>query len=123
MDGGSHLSSCFSLAMRRARVAVCGAGWWAQGWHLPHLSRNPLAEIAAIVEPNFKPRSAISNLQTTAQLGVQYGAPTFSSIEELLASETSASVDGVLVCTSHHTHSHIGAAALRAGKHVLMEKP
>jgi predicted dehydrogenase len=54
---------------------------------------------------------------------VRYGAPIFSSIEELLASETSASVDGVLVCTSHHAHAHIGMAALRAGKHVLMEKP
>lgn len=109
--------------MRRARIAVCGAGWWAQGWHLPQLSRNPLSEIAAIVEPNPAPRSAISTLETTAQLGKHYGAPTFSSIEELLSSETSASVDGVIVCTSHHTHAHIGTAALRAGKHVFMEKP
>lgn len=87
------------------------------------MSRNPLAEIVAIVEPNPTPRSAIVALQTTAELSVQYGAPIFSSIEELLASETSASVDGVLVCTSHHAHAHIGTASLRAGKHVLMEKP
>ena len=32
-----------------ARIAVSGAGWWGQNWHLPHLSRHTDAAIAAIV--------------------------------------------------------------------------
>lgn len=30
----------FELAHRCAHIAVVGAGWWSQGWHLPQLSRN-----------------------------------------------------------------------------------
>ena len=37
------------MAERRARIAVLGAGWWSQGWHLPHLSRNSEVVIAAII--------------------------------------------------------------------------
>ena len=33
-----------------ARIAVIGAAWWSQGWHLPQLQRNPDAEIAAIMQ-------------------------------------------------------------------------
>jgi hypothetical protein len=36
-------------APRPARIAVIGAAWWSQGWHLPQLLRNPDAEIAAIM--------------------------------------------------------------------------
>ena len=78
------------LFARCAQVAVVGAGWWSQGWHLPHLSRNPRAElrfscyssaiailyyspqhcwllgssISAIVEPCDTPRSASRVSQT-----------------------------------------------------------
>jgi hypothetical protein len=32
-----------------ANIVLVGAGWWGQGWHLPHLSRNEVVNIAAIV--------------------------------------------------------------------------
>ncbi len=32
-----------------ANIVLIGAGWWGQGWHLPHLSRNERVKIAAIV--------------------------------------------------------------------------
>ncbi len=32
-----------------ANIALIGAGWWGQGWHLPHLFRNGGVNIAAIV--------------------------------------------------------------------------
>ncbi len=32
-----------------ANIVLVGAGWWGQGWHLPHLSRNEGVNIAAIV--------------------------------------------------------------------------
>lgn len=106
---------------RRARIAVLGAGWWSQGWHLPHLSRNPEVTIAAIVEPNAAPRSAIDELETTKALGERYGAPVFSSLGDALAA--SLDLDGLLVCTSHASHFELGITGLDAGLHILMEKP
>jgi hypothetical protein len=32
-----------------ANIVLIGAGWWAQGWHLPHLSCNKGVNIVAIV--------------------------------------------------------------------------
>ena len=106
-----------------AEIAVCGAGWWSQGWHLPHLSRHPHARGAAIVEPSPNPRSAISALISVDELGKLYDVPTFSSIDELLASPVAASLQGVVVCTSHSSHYELGVKALAKGLHVLMEKP
>ena len=45
--GNTLLSS--AGAMAQANVVVIGAGWWSQGWHLPHLHRNERARISAIV--------------------------------------------------------------------------
>ena len=80
------------MSVRRARIAVLGAGWWSQGWHLPHLSRNPEVKIAAIIEPNPNPRSAINELESTAALGEKYGAPTFSSLDACLAEDPDSKV-------------------------------
>ena len=105
----------------KARVVVLGAGWWTQGWHLPHLHRHPDAEVVAVVDPNANPRSAISTLQPLKELGTKYGCATFESFDACLASRLA--FDGVIVCTSHASHSKLGAQALARGKHVLMEKP
>jgi predicted dehydrogenase len=105
----------------RARIGVCGAGWWSQGWHLPQLARNPHAEIAAIVEVNPTPRSAISHLESVAALGERYKVRTFGSMDALLESDTH--LDGLVICTSHASHFELGCKALANGWHVLMEKP
>ena len=108
-------------AAPKARVVVLGAGWWTQGWHLPHLHRHPDAEIVAVVDPCATPRSAISTLVPLKELGTKYGCATFESFDACLAS--GLAFDGVIVCTSHASHSQLGAQALAKGKHVLMEKP
>ena len=104
-------------------IAVCGAGWWSQGWHLPHLMRNPRARIAAIVEPSPHPRSAISDLISMKALGELYGVPTFSSINDLLASPVADTLHGVLIATSHASHAELGCKALARDLHILVEKP
>ena len=45
---------------------------------------------------------------------------SFASSDDLIAS---GEVDAVLVATPHYDHTTIGAAALRAGLHTLVEKP
>ena len=74
-----------------ARIAVIGAAWWAQGWHLPQLQRNPDAEIAAIMQRSEQPTAAAFlklTLETKTQLAARYAdVPIFSSCEALLADE------------------------------------
>ena len=111
-----------------ARIAVIGAAWWSQGWHLPQLERNPDAEIAAIVQRSEQPTAAAFlnlTLETKTQLRARYpGVPMFDSCEAMLAdAATMARTDGVIVCTAHACHASMGAQFLAAGKHVLMEKP
>jgi predicted dehydrogenase len=111
-----------------ARIAVVGAAWWSQGWHLPQLQRNPHAEIAAIVQRSEQPTAAAFlnlTLDTKTQLLEKYpGVPMFSSCEEMIAdAEVMANVDGVIICTAHSCHSWMGKLFLDAGIHILMEKP
>jgi predicted dehydrogenase len=108
---------------RVARIAVSGAGWWGQGWHLPHLHRRSDAVIAAIVEINPSPRSSNANeaLETTEMLSSRYGVPVFKSVEELLAS--GVQVDGFLIGVPHAHHAHQAKLAIQAQLHVLVEKP
>ena len=113
-SGGARKKAKVEASEKKARIAVLGCGWWSQGWHLPHLSRHPQAEIVAVVDPNPTPRSAINELVPVAELGKMYGCATFASLDELLASDVV--VDGVLVCTSHASHHALGTAALLAGK-------
>jgi UDP-N-acetyl-2-amino-2-deoxyglucuronate dehydrogenase len=53
-------------------------------------------------------------------LGGAYGVPSTTSVEALLANPD---VDAVYIAVPHYLHAPIGLQALRAGKHVLLEKP
>lgn len=50
----------------------------------------------------------------------QYGGKAFASLNDLL---TAPDVDAVYIATLPDSHRHYSIAALRAGKHVLCEKP
>lgn len=116
---------------RRAKIALAGAGWWAQGWHLPHLHKHPDAEIAAIIDPTFETAHwngqgkgdhwSGSDFLNREELADKYACLAFESIDGLIASGTA--VDGVLVSSNHATHAEIGVRAAQAGYHILMEKP
>ena len=104
-----------------ARIAVIGAGWWAQGWHLPHLAANaPRVEIAAIVDGNPTPVSTLASspLLSLEDLGKTYNCPHYKSVEDLLADpEVGPTLDGVIVATSHASHYAVGTAFIREGIH------
>ncbi|MCX6498339.1 MAG: Gfo/Idh/MocA family oxidoreductase [Arthrobacter sp.] len=95
---------------RPLRAAVVGAGYWG-----PNLARNfksgPDWELAGIVD---------RDLGRAAKLAAAYGVPAFESVDELL---DTAEIDAVAIATPAHTHHGIALTALRAGKHVLVEKP
>lgn len=67
----------------RARIVLVGAGMWSQGWHLPHLHRNSKAEIAAIIDSNFHPKSPLNpQMQSLSELAKIYKCPTFSTLSD-----------------------------------------
>lgn len=63
--------------------------------------------------------AAISDQNPTA-LTAFPGIPSFAEPEALL---NSGMVDAVLIATPHYSHTTIGIAALKAGLHLLVEKP
>jgi len=118
-----RLSASPASSGRLPRIAVAGAGWWAQGWHIPHLHRNPSVEFAAIVDPSTHPKNPMADTQSIEALGKQYGVPTFATMDEMLSDSTMKDLDGVVVCTHHAAHHEVATKAMRAGVHVLCEKP
>lgn len=110
---------------RKARVAVVGAGWWSQAAHLPQLRNNSdIATITAIVEPCPHPRSTLKqDMKSTKELSEHYGVPVFASVGEFLQSDAAKATDGVVVASNHASHHDNAVQAMKAGMHVLMEKP
>jgi predicted dehydrogenase len=98
-------------AERRLQVAVIGAGYWG-----PNLIRNfrgsPDWDLVAVCDLDVERAYDV--------LGARSGVEVTSSLDELLARPE---LDAVAVATPARTHHTIALAALRAGKHVLVEKP
>ena len=93
------------------KIGIIGCGKIAQVRHIPEYAANPGATLTGFYDLN--PTRA-------AELAKKYGGKAYGSVEELLADKH---IDAVSVCTSNVTHAEISIAALRAGKHVLCEKP
>lgn len=94
------------------RVAVLGAGAWAESAHIPGWQRDPRAEVVAICDPVRERAEGFSR---------KFDIPEASDDWQALVGRPD--VDVVDVCTPSHTHFELSWAALEAGKHVLCEKP
>lgn len=97
--------------MKPIRTAVIGTGSISD-FHLKSYARHPDAELVAVCD---------LNAERARKKADQFGAAkSYSDYKELLADPD---IDAVSVCTWNNTHAEISIAALRAGKHVLVEKP
>lgn len=95
----------------RPRIGVVGAGWWTARQHLPTLLSDPRVEVAGICD---------SSLERAEDAAAAFGVPVaVGTVPELLDLD----VQGVLVGTSNTAHHGPALAALRAGCHVMVEKP
>ena len=95
----------------RLRVGIVGCGRITETRHAPEYAASENVELVGYFD--FKEERA-------SALAERFGGRVFSSVEELLACPE---IDAVSVCTANATHAKITVAALRAGKHVLCEKP
>ncbi|MET1044796.1 MAG: Gfo/Idh/MocA family oxidoreductase [Microbacteriaceae bacterium] len=93
------------------RIAVIGAGYWG-----PNLARNfhgsPDWELAAICDLDAERARRVAD-----QVG---SVAVVTDLNDVL---TDATIDAVAIATPARTHHAIALAALRAGKHVVVEKP
>lgn len=108
------LSPSISPVNRGAiRVALIGAGGFAKSMHLPNLLE---------LKSDYQLRAVVSRTGHNATAtGRRFGAEYCSTdYREVLDDDD---VDAVIIATRHDTHASIALEALRAGKHVLLEKP
>lgn len=97
----------------RVRVAIIGAGGFAQGMHLPNLQR---------LRDRFEIRAIASRTGSNARaVAEQYGAAYATTDMDAVLDDKD--VDLVIIATRHHLHAPLALAALGRGKHVLVEKP
>jgi len=96
----------------RLKVGVLGCGQIAQAAHLESCTKARNADLYAIcdVAPDLLERMAWTHKPERA----------FSSYDEMLADPQ---VDAVIIAVSDAYHVSASIAALKAGKHVLCEKP
>jgi len=87
------------------RIAIVGFGKIARDQHVGAIAATSGATLAAVASRN----ASLPDL------------PHFATIEELL--EKGPSIDAVSLCTPPQVRRAQAAAALKAGKHVMLEKP
>jgi D-galactose 1-dehydrogenase len=87
------------------RVAIVGLGKIARDRHIPAIAGTEGIELVAAADP----KASID------------GIAHFKTLGALLASKLD--IDAVALCTPPQARAALAAAALKAGKHVLLEKP
>ena len=103
-------------ASKKVRIAFIGCGWIADS-HMKALLNQPDVEIVAGADlipgkaKKFFEKYGLENVKTD-----------YASHKELIA-DKSLNLDAVTICTYNRQHAEPAIAALKAGLHVLLEKP
>ena len=101
--------------MEKMKIGIVGCGGIANGKHLPAIKKNGSFEILAVCDL-VKERAEKAK--------AEYGTPetrVYTDYQELLKNE--AEIEAVYVLTPNRSHSFISIDAMKAGKHVMCEKP
>ncbi len=96
------------------QVGIIGCGGIANGKHMPALAKLPNVAMVAFCDI-IEERAT----KAAAKFGNE-DALVFTDYKELVAL---ADLDVIHVCTPNKSHAPISIAALKAGKHVMCEKP
>lgn len=97
-----------SINFPKIRLGIIGFGNIGRH-HLTAANANDLLQVVAVADSNVPPKSTFNG-------SIQF----FDDWKDLLHQVEIAAVS---ICVPHFLHAPIAAAALRAGKHVLLEKP
>ncbi|RLE09196.1 gfo/Idh/MocA family oxidoreductase [Candidatus Aerophobetes bacterium] len=98
--------------MEKVKVGIIGAGGIVQFAYLPAYQKMEEAEVVAISDVNE------TKLKEVAK---KFDVPRFyTNYQDLLKEEE---IEAVNICTPNFLHAEQAIASLKAGKHVLCEKP
>jgi predicted dehydrogenase len=111
-------------ADKKVNVAVVGLGFMGVT-HLRAYLDNPLAQVAAVCGNTRLPVNGMlagvaGNIKKSDDINLGTNVKVFRQFDELLADPEIELVD---ICTPTPLHHSQAIAALKAGKHVLCEKP
>ena len=97
----------------RIKMALVGAGGFAQGMHLPNLQKlKDKFDLRTVVS-----RTGLSARGAAERFGIANAATDYQTALD------DPQIDLVLIATRHDLHAEMTLAALNAGKHVFVEKP
>ncbi|MBN8974740.1 MAG: bi-domain-containing oxidoreductase, partial [Rhizobiales bacterium] len=97
----------------RIKMALVGAGGFAQGMHLPNLQKlKDKFDLRTVVS-----RTGLSARGAAERFGIANAATDYQTVLN------DPEIDLVLIATRHDLHAEMALAALKAGKHVFVEKP
>jgi predicted dehydrogenase len=100
------------MSSKELRVAVIGAGRWAERAHIPGWQRDPRVEVAALVDTDAEVLGRVAK-----EFGIERTATDYREILD------DPSIHVIDVATGNEAHFQASWDALEAGKHVLCEKP
>src|SRR5262245_13726410 len=98
--------------MTTFKVVLVGLGEIAEKRYARLIKRDPAVQLAAVCSRRADMAQAFA---------AAHGAARWTTDFDTIA--TDRGIDAVIVATPHPTHASLAVAALRAGKHVLIEKP
>ncbi len=105
-----HMQNELIYTCAMLNVGLVGCGAVVELLHLPPIQARKDCCISALVDPN---------LERLAVLGEKVPAAVRAvSVPEILGK-----IDAAIVAVPHYLHADIACVLLRAGKHVLVEKP
>lgn len=107
------LNSITSVNKEKINVGILGVGNFAQSVHLPNLKS---------LESKFNIFALASHSGIKAKnAGLFYNAKYVTTeYDEIIKDDN---IDLVMICTRHGNHASLALQALKAGKHVFVEKP
>jgi predicted dehydrogenase len=98
--------------MKTVNVGIIGCGGIAQAAHMPGYQKLPNAKMVACCDVDLK---------KAKEAAEKFSVPNvFSDYRKLLKLDE---IDAVSVCTPNFAHARPTVDSLKAGKHVLVEKP
>lgn len=96
---------------KKVRVGIIGVGNIAQNAHIPAYLKQKDVELIACYD---------INTERAKEVAAKYNMTAEESLEALVSRDD---LDAISVCTWNNGHAKSAIAALKAGKHVLCEKP
>jgi predicted dehydrogenase len=110
--------------MSQMNLAIAGLGFMGVT-HLKAIANSPYVRVAAVISSDERKLNGDfsgvgGNLDTTAETIDLSNVKKYRRLEEALADRE---IDAVDLCLPTNLHAPAGFAAMRSGKHVLVEKP